>query len=103
MDASYGTNSALRASIGALALTYVAAILPTVKVPPLHFLRHELVSYSHLPIDFPEESWAGVFCQLCVPVCFFPISSTLLSVSRISPTPTRACLHTVFGAGFTLI
>jgi hypothetical protein len=28
MDASYGTNSALRASIGALALTYVAAILP---------------------------------------------------------------------------
>src|SRR5262245_38815012 len=32
MDASYGTNSALRAGIGALALTYVAAILPTVKV-----------------------------------------------------------------------
>src|SRR6516164_8174289 len=32
MDASYGTNSALRAGIGALSLTYVAAILPTVKV-----------------------------------------------------------------------
>src|SRR5471030_487440 len=29
MDASYGTNSALRAGIAALALTYVAAILPT--------------------------------------------------------------------------
>src|SRR6516162_1479652 len=32
MDASYGTNSALRAGIGALSLTYVAAILATVKV-----------------------------------------------------------------------
>jgi SRSO17 transposase len=32
MDASYGTNSARRAGIGPLALTYVAAILPTVKV-----------------------------------------------------------------------
>src|ERR1700686_1717238 len=32
MDASYGTNSALRPGIGARALTYVAAILPTVKV-----------------------------------------------------------------------
>ena len=32
MDASYGTNSALRTGISALALTYVAAIVPTVKV-----------------------------------------------------------------------
>ena len=32
MDTSYGTNSALRAGIGAQAFTYVAAILPTVKV-----------------------------------------------------------------------
>jgi SRSO17 transposase len=32
MDASYGTNSALRAGIAALALSYVAAILSTVKV-----------------------------------------------------------------------
>src|ERR1700751_6381819 len=32
MDASYGTNSALRAGVSALALSYVAAIVPTVKV-----------------------------------------------------------------------
>src|SRR6202521_4969860 len=32
MDASYGTNTALRTSIDALGLTYVATILPTVKV-----------------------------------------------------------------------
>src|SRR6266581_3671049 len=32
MDASYGTNAALRSSVSALALTYVAAIVPTVKV-----------------------------------------------------------------------
>src|SRR3979490_3448749 len=31
-DASYGPNGALRASLGALGLAYVAAILPTVKV-----------------------------------------------------------------------
>jgi SRSO17 transposase len=32
MDASYGTNTALRTGSDALGLTYVAAILPTVKV-----------------------------------------------------------------------
>jgi SRSO17 transposase len=32
MDASYGTNTALRTGIDALGLSYVAAILPTVKV-----------------------------------------------------------------------
>src|SRR6195256_1488679 len=32
MDASYGSNTALRNGISALALTYVAAIVPTIKV-----------------------------------------------------------------------
>jgi SRSO17 transposase len=32
IDASYGTNTAFRTGIGALGLTYVAAILSTVKV-----------------------------------------------------------------------
>ena len=32
MDTRYSTNSALRAGIGAQAFTYVAAIMPTVKV-----------------------------------------------------------------------
>ena len=32
IDASYGSNSALRTGIGALGLKYVAAIIPTVKV-----------------------------------------------------------------------
>jgi hypothetical protein len=32
IDASYGSNSALRTGISALGLKYVAAIIPTVKV-----------------------------------------------------------------------
>src|SRR6266581_252688 len=32
MDASYGSNSALRAGISALALSYVAGVVPTIKV-----------------------------------------------------------------------
>jgi SRSO17 transposase len=32
IDASYGTNTAFRTGIGALGLTYVAAIMSTVKV-----------------------------------------------------------------------
>lgn len=35
MDASYGSNSALREAITGLGLSYVAAIVPTVKVRPV--------------------------------------------------------------------
>ena len=56
MDASYGTNSALRAGIGALALTYVAAILPTVKVRAVGDPdRH--VSANQLALSLPDHTW----------------------------------------------
>jgi hypothetical protein len=56
MDASYGTNSALRAGIGALALTYVAAILPTVKVRAVGDPdRH--VSAKQLALSLPDHTW----------------------------------------------
>jgi SRSO17 transposase len=59
MDASYGTNSALRASIGALALTYVAAILPTVKVRAVADLD-ERVSAKQLALSLPKHAWRTI-------------------------------------------
>src|SRR6202140_1677563 len=59
MDASYGTNSALRAGIGALALTYVAAILPTVKVRAAK--NPELrVSVKELALSLPQHDWRTI-------------------------------------------
>ena len=59
MDASYGTNSALRAGIGALALTYVAAILPTVKVRAVADLD-ERVSAKELALGLPKHAWRTI-------------------------------------------
>jgi hypothetical protein len=59
MDASYGTNTALRTGIDALGLTYVAAILPTVKVraaknPQLR------VSVKELALSLPKHAWRTI-------------------------------------------
>jgi SRSO17 transposase len=59
MDASYGTNSALRAGIGALALTYVAAILPTVKVRAVAD-PDERVSAKELALGLPKHAWRTI-------------------------------------------
>jgi SRSO17 transposase len=59
MDASYGTNSALRAGIGALALTYVAAILPTVKVRAVAD-PDERVSVKQLARGLPKHAWRTI-------------------------------------------
>jgi hypothetical protein len=55
MDASYGINSALCASIGTLALTYVAAILPTVKVRAVADLD-ERVSAKARALGLPKHA-----------------------------------------------
>jgi SRSO17 transposase len=59
MDASYGTNTALRTGSDALGLTYVAAILPTVKVraasdPELR------VSVKELALLLPQHDWRTI-------------------------------------------
>jgi SRSO17 transposase len=59
MDASYGTNSALRAGIGALALTYVAAILPTVKVRAVADPDRR-VSAKQLALSLPNHAWRTI-------------------------------------------
>src|SRR6202049_1491760 len=59
MDASYGTNTALRTGIDALGLTYVAAIVSTVKVraaknPQLR------VSVKELALSLPQHDWRTI-------------------------------------------
>jgi SRSO17 transposase len=58
MDASYGANSALRSGISALGLTYVAAIIPTVKVRKAsnRGASEERLSAKELSLS-PAETW----------------------------------------------
>ena len=59
MDASYGTNTALRTSIDALGLTYVAAILPTVKVRAAKN-PEQRVSVKELALSLPKHDWRTI-------------------------------------------
>jgi SRSO17 transposase len=56
MDASYGTNTALRTGIDALGLTCVAAILPTVKVRAVAD-PEQRVSVKELALSLPKHTW----------------------------------------------
>jgi SRSO17 transposase len=59
MDASYGTDSALRTGIDALGLNYVAAILPTVKVRAVK--NPELrVNVKELALSLPKHAWRTI-------------------------------------------
>jgi SRSO17 transposase len=59
IDASYGTNTAFRTGIGALALTYVAAILSTVKVRAAAD-PDDRVSVKELALGLPKHAWRTV-------------------------------------------
>jgi SRSO17 transposase len=62
IDASYGSNSALRAGVSALALNYVAAIIPTVKVRAVS-KQGELgprMSVKDLAMGLPKHAWRTI-------------------------------------------
>jgi SRSO17 transposase len=62
MDASYGTNSRLRAGITVLGLTYAAAIIPTVmvrRVSDRGELEHRL-SVKSLALRLPKHAWREI-------------------------------------------
>jgi SRSO17 transposase len=59
MDASYGTNAALRSSVSALALTYVAAIVPTVKVRAASDPERR-VNVKALALGLPIHAWRTI-------------------------------------------
>jgi SRSO17 transposase len=59
MDSSYGTDSRLRNGISALGLTYVAAILPTIKVRAVT-APQERVSVKQLALGLPKHAWRTI-------------------------------------------
>src|SRR5207249_4012345 len=62
LDASYGSNIALRTSVSALALSYVAAIVPTVKVraAPARGSPQPRVSVKELAHSLPKHVWRTI-------------------------------------------
>jgi SRSO17 transposase len=62
MDASYGSNSALRQAITGLGLCYVAAIVSTVKVRPLRKdnPKPPRVSVEALALSLPKHAWRTI-------------------------------------------
>src|SRR5271165_4857368 len=62
LDASYGSNKALRDGITALGLTYAAAIVPSVKVRPVrpHEEQEPRVSVKDLALSLPKHAWRTV-------------------------------------------
>ena len=62
MDASYGTNSELRTGISALALSYVAGIVPTVKVRAVskRGALNKRRSVKDLALSLPKHAWRTI-------------------------------------------
>src|SRR5712692_6834897 len=61
-DASYGSNSALRTSVSALALSYVAGIVPTVKVRAAsdRGALERRMSVKELALSLPKHAWRTI-------------------------------------------
>src|SRR5258708_35344322 len=62
MDASYGSNSALRQALTELGLCYVAAITSTVKVRPVRKddPKPPRVSVKALALNLPKHAWRTI-------------------------------------------
>jgi SRSO17 transposase len=62
LDASYGSNKALRDGITALGLTYAAAIVSSVKVRPVraHDPQEPRLSVKQLALSLPKHAWRTI-------------------------------------------
>jgi SRSO17 transposase len=62
MDASYGSNSVLRAGVSALALSYVAGIVPTIKVRAVSDggELEQRMSVKELALSLPKHAWRTI-------------------------------------------
>jgi SRSO17 transposase len=60
MDASYGSNRALRDGVRALGLSYVAAIVPTVKVRKVSEGLGSRMSVKQLALSLPKHAWRTI-------------------------------------------
>jgi SRSO17 transposase len=62
MDASYGSNSVLRAGVSALGLSYVAGIVATVKVRAVsdRDALEQRISVKELALSLPKHAWRTI-------------------------------------------
>jgi SRSO17 transposase len=60
MDGSYGSNIALRTEVSALGLSYLAAIVPTVKVRKAADRDAPRVSVKELALSLPKHAWRTI-------------------------------------------
>jgi SRSO17 transposase len=62
MDASYGSNSALREGVSALALSYVAGIIDRIKVSPVRdgITSEQRMSVKELALSLPKHAWRTI-------------------------------------------
>src|SRR6516225_7532277 len=60
MDASYGSNRALRDGVRALGFSYVAAIVPTVKVRKVSEGLGSRMSVKQLALSLPKHAWRTI-------------------------------------------
>ena len=62
MDASYGSNSALRSNVSALGLRYVAGIVTTVKVRAVsdRAAAEQRISVKELALGLPKHAWRTI-------------------------------------------
>ena len=62
IDASYGSNSRLRSGVSALGLSYVAAIVATVKVRAAsdHGGLEQRMSVKQLALSLPKHAWRTI-------------------------------------------
>jgi SRSO17 transposase len=60
MDASYGSNIALRTEVRALGLTYVAAVVPSLKVRKAKDSDAPRMSAKQLTLELPKHAWRTI-------------------------------------------
>jgi len=62
MDASYGSNSELRAGVSALGLSYAAGIVPTIKVRAVSDggVLGQRMSVKELALSLPKHAWRTI-------------------------------------------
>ena len=60
MDGSYGSHLALRTEVSALGLSYVAAVIPTVKVRKVGRRDSPRISVKKLALKLPQHAWRTI-------------------------------------------
>jgi SRSO17 transposase len=85
MDASYGSNIALRTEVRALGLSYVAAVVPTLKVRKAKDGDAPRISAKQMALELPKHAWRTITWREGAAE---PLRSRFARV-RVHASPTR--------------